>query len=111
MELLTDELRRQLHSIRKSHDSMDAQYMIYAKFFTPTSGVTFYVAEGEQQQSDYLFWGLLIAPQFKFPVRLQITLSRLQGTDWLGAEPCQRDRGFQAAHWGAIKRTIRNLWG
>jgi len=75
MELLTDELRRQLPLIRKMHNPADEnRRMIYAKFFTPHSGVAFFVAEGEQRNSDYLLWGLLIAPQFKFPSRFQITL-------------------------------------
>ena len=96
MELLTDELRRQLPLIRKTHNPADEdRRMIYAKFFTPHSGVAFYVAEGEQRDSDCLLWGLLIAPQFKFPSRFQITLDRLQTTDWLGQEPCQRDENFK----------------
>jgi hypothetical protein len=44
----------------------DDDRMIYAKLFTRFTGVTFYVAEGEQRDSEYLFWGMLIAPQFKF---------------------------------------------
>jgi hypothetical protein len=110
MELLTDELRRQLPSIRKLHNPADEdRCMIYARFFTLRTGVAFYVAEGEARQSDYLFWGLVTAPQFKFPSRFQITLGQLQTNDWLGQEPCQRDEHFQPALWGAIERTIPNL--
>ena len=110
MELLTDELLRQLPLIRKIHNlAAEDQCMIYAKLFTPHSGVAFYVAEGEQRNSDYLLWGLLIAPQFKFPSRFQITLGRLQTKDWLGQEPCRRDENFQPTRWGAVERTIPNL--
>ena len=110
MELLTDELRRQLPLIRKIHNpATEDQCMIYARFFTPSSGVVFYVAEGEQRNSDYLLWGLLIAPQFKFPSRFQITLGRLRTKDWLGQEACQRDEHFKPARWGAVERTIPNL--
>jgi hypothetical protein len=77
--------------------------------FTPHTGVSFYVAEGEHRNADYLVWGLIVAPQFKFPLRFQMTLGRLQTTDWLGKEPCQRDTGFQAARWGDVERTIPNL--
>jgi hypothetical protein len=77
--------------------------MIYAKFYTLHSGVTFYVAEGEQRDLDYLFWGLLIVPQFKFPLRLELTLSQLQTTDWVGQEPYQRDETFLSARWGIIR--------
>ena len=110
MALLSDELRQQLPRIRSFHGPADEnQYMIYAKFFTPHSGVTFYVAEGEQRQADYVFWGLLIAPRFTFPSRFEITLSRLQSNDWLGQEPCQRDEGFHPIIWGKIDRNIANL--
>ena len=110
MELLTDELRQQLPPIRKIHNPIeDEQCMIYAKVFAPGSGVTFYIAEGEQHNSDYLVWGLLIAPNFKFPVRFQMTVGRLQTSDWLGQEPCKRDTDFQPAPWGTVERTIPNL--
>jgi hypothetical protein len=109
MELLTDELRQHLPLIRKMHNLADEdRSMIYAKFFTARSGVTFYVAEGEQRSSNYLFWGLLIAPQFKFSSRFQIKLGRLQTNDWLGEEPCQRDENFKPTRWGAIERTVPN---
>jgi hypothetical protein len=92
---------KQLPPIRKIHNpAAEDHCIIYAKFFAPKSGVTFYVAEGESRKSDYLFWGLLIAPQFKFPLRFQITLGRLRTTDWLGQEPCQQDEHFQPARWG-----------
>jgi len=111
MELLTDELRQQLPRIRKFHSPTDQdQYMIHAKFFASHSGVSFYVAEGEQRKSDYLFWGLLVAPRFKFPFRFQITLGRLQSNDWLGQEPCQRDEYFQPTIWRRIEPTIPNFY-
>ena len=66
MELLPDELRQQLPSIHKFHNPSDqAHTMIYARFFTINSGVTFYVAEGEQGKADYLFWGLLVTPSLR----------------------------------------------
>jgi len=103
MELLPDKLRRQLPPIRKIHCD-EGQYMIYAKLFT-YSGVTFYVAEGEERGADYMLWGLLVAPQFKFPSRFQIPLSRLEGSNWLGKEPCQRDENFKPARWEAVERS------
>ena len=110
MELLSDDLRRKLPAIRKIHNPVaDDQCMIFAKLFTPTSGVTFYVAEGQPRGSDYLLWGLLIAPEFKFPLRFQMTVGRLQTKDWLGQEPCQRDHDFQPARWGAVERTVTNF--
>jgi hypothetical protein len=109
MELLDDELRRRLPPIRKLHPAEWGQCRIYAKFFTPNSGVSFYVAEGEQRAADYVFWGLVIAPHLKFPLRLEMTLGRLQTNDWLGQEPCQRHNAFQPARWADIERTIPEL--
>jgi hypothetical protein len=110
MQILPHKVRRQLPPIRKIHNPAEDEYcMIYAKLFTPTSGVTFYVAEGEQQNQDFVVWGLVIAPLFKFPLRFEITLGRLQTRDWLGQEPCQLDRDFQPARWGDVERSIPNL--
>jgi hypothetical protein len=110
MELLTDELRRQLPPIRQIHYATDEdQRMIYGRFFTRRSGVSFYVAEGEPRQPDYLLWGFLLTPQYKFPLRFQITVARLQTKDWVGMECCERDENFQPARWGEIQRTIANV--
>lgn len=110
MELFDDELRRQLPLIHKQHNiAHEHMCMIYARLFAPRSGVSFYVAEGEQRGVDYVLWGFVVAPQFKFPSRFQISLSRLQTEDWLGQEPCWRDEDFKPAVWGTVERTIPNL--
>jgi hypothetical protein len=108
MELLNDELRRQLPPIHKDH-SHEWHYMIYAKLYTRRSGVSFYVAEGEQHGQDFLLWGMLVAPQFKFPSKFQITVARLRTSDWLGKEPCWRDEDFKPCRWAAIEKTIPML--
>ena len=110
MELLSDELRRQLPLIHKERNLADEDLCtIYARFFTAHSGVIFYVAEGEQRQADYVFWGFLVTPQYNFASRFEITLGRLQAGDWRGRGPCERDENFKPARWGAIKRTLPNL--
>ena len=110
MDLLTDELRRQLPMIHKHRNLGEEEfYMIYAKFFAVSSGVAFYVAEGELRKGEYTFWGFLITRQFKFPSRFQITLGRLQSADWVGGDPCQRDETFQPDRWGAIRCTLPDL--
>ena len=107
LELLTEELRRQLPPIRKNrHLADEDSRMIHARFFTANSGVVFYVAEGEPREWDYLFWGLLIVPWFNFPSRFQLMRSQLESADWLGQEPCQRDESFQPTIWKIIERTI-----
>ena len=83
MELLPDELRRQLPLIHKERNLADEDLcMIYARFFTPHSGVNFYVAEGEQRKADHVLWGFLVIPKFMFPSRFEITLWRLKTKDW-----------------------------
>ena len=110
MELLDEELRRMLPRIRKFHNSADDERrMVFAKFFARRTDVSFYVAEGEQRHADYVLWGLLIAPQYKFPLRFEITLDQLRTKEWLGEEPCERDYGFQPATWGAVERTIPHM--
>ena len=35
----------------------EAEPVVYAKFFLPGTGWTWYVTEGSQQEDDYLFFG------------------------------------------------------
>ena len=111
MELLPEELRKQLPRIRGlDSPPLDAYRMIYARLFTEHTGVSFYVAEGQPgEDPEYLLWGLLIAPQYKFPLRLLIRLSQIEGSDWLGGEPCRRDENFVPARWELVERNIGNL--
>ena len=110
MELLPDELRQQLPLIRELHDPADKDgCIIYARLFTQHTGVSFYLAEGEQRQSHYLLWGLLISPQFKSPLPFQIAVSQLMRRDWLGLEPCRRDEYFKPACWAVVERRLANL--
>jgi len=107
MELLDEELRRTLPWIRKFHNSADdEQRMVFAKFFARRTDASFYVAKGEQRHTDYVLSSLLITPQYKFPLRFQITLGQLRTEEWLGEERRERDYGFQPATWGAVERTI-----
>src|SRR5262245_10456521 len=83
--------------------------MIYAKLYTKSTGVAFYVAEGGQRGHDYVVWGMLVAPQFKFASKFQISLGKLSSSDWLGKEPCERREDFKPALWGNIERSISVL--
>ena len=110
MEPLPNELLRQLPPIREMHNPADeGRRMIFAKLHTRRTRVSFYVAEGERRGADYMLWGLLITPQWKFPMRFQITLGLLQTENWLGQEPCERDESFQPAPWKVVERVIPNL--
>jgi hypothetical protein len=58
MKLLTDELRAQLPPLYAQEHEDDA--MIYAKFFTPWTGWTWFVTEGSQEDDDFIFFGYVI---------------------------------------------------
>ena len=58
MELLTDELRAQLPALYAQEKEKDP--MVYAKFFTPWTGWTWFVTEGSQEGEDFIFFGYVI---------------------------------------------------
>lgn len=57
MELLTAELRAQLPALYAQEKETDP--MVYAKFFTPWSDWTWFVMEGQQDDGDFIFFGLV----------------------------------------------------
>jgi len=56
--LLTQELREALPKLREQEGSVDPT--VFAKFFFPTSGWTWFVTEGEEKDDDFLFYGYVI---------------------------------------------------
>jgi len=52
MKLLTDELRARLPPLYSQE--AEAEPMVYAKFFMPGTGWTWYVTEGSPQEEDFL---------------------------------------------------------
>lgn len=56
--LLTEELRKALPILREQEGSADP--IVYAKFFFPASGWTWFVIEGEPNGDDFLFYGYVI---------------------------------------------------
>jgi hypothetical protein len=57
-ELLPPEIRARLPRLREQENSDDP--IVYAKFFFPAAGWTWFVTEGEPQGSDFLFFGYVI---------------------------------------------------
>lgn len=57
-KLLTEDLRRSLPKFREQENSQDP--IVYAVFFFPASGWTWYVTEGQQEKDDFLFFGYVI---------------------------------------------------
>lgn len=56
--LLNEALRSGLPHLREQEGSADPT--VYAKFFFPASGWTWFVTEGEAQADDFLFFGYVI---------------------------------------------------
>lgn len=56
--LLNEELRKALPKLRGQEGSADP--VVFAKFFFPASGWTWFVTEGEVQTDDFLFYGHVI---------------------------------------------------
>jgi hypothetical protein len=64
MDLLADELRNKLARLY-SQDG-DPNPIVYAKFFLPGTGWTWYVTEGEAEEGDFRFFGLVVGLETEF---------------------------------------------
>lgn len=90
MTLLTDELRAELPPLYAQET--EAEPMVYAKFFLPGSGWTWYVTEGEAKDGDFLFFGFAVGLESEFGYFL---LSELESvTSPLGLH-VERDESFR----------------
>lgn len=58
MELLTDELRRELPPLYAQEGNKDPT--VYAKFFFPAGRWTWFVTEGSQEEDDFIFFGYVV---------------------------------------------------
>ena len=58
MKLLTEELRARLPALYSQE--AEAEPIVYAKFFLPGTGWTWYVTEGSRQEDDFLFFGFVV---------------------------------------------------
>jgi len=74
MSLLTDDLRSRLPALYAQEAEADP--VVYAKFFLPGTGWTWYVTEGEPQEDDLLFFGFVVGLESELGYFL---LSELEG--------------------------------
>lgn len=58
MELLTEELRRNLPALCAQEGNPDP--VVHIKFFTPDSNWTWYATEGSAEEDDFIFFGYVI---------------------------------------------------
>ena len=89
MQLLSEELRAQLPPLYGQEDESDA--MIYAKFFTPWTGWTWYVTEGSQQEEDFIFFGYVIGFEGEWGY---FSLNELESVRGPGRLTIERDLHF-----------------
>jgi Protein of unknown function (DUF2958) len=64
VKLLTDELRARLPRLYTQEAA--AEPIVYAKFFLPGTGWTWYVTEGSAQENDFLFFGFVVGLESEF---------------------------------------------
>jgi hypothetical protein len=98
MQLLTDELREQLPPLYAQEKEKDP--MVYAKFFTPWTGWTWYVTEGSQEESDFIFFGYVIGLAKEWGY---FSLNELQSVRGPGGLTIERDLYFSSKRRSEIK--------
>jgi hypothetical protein len=90
VKLLTDELRSRLPALYSQEGSPDP--IVYAKFFLPGTGWTWYVTEGSPEGEEFLFFGYVIGLEREFGYFLLSELEEVRTPLGLGVE---RDLHFK----------------
>ena len=91
MKLLTEDLRARLP--RLYSQEAEAAQMVYAKFFLPGTGWTWYVTEGQEQDGDFLFFGFVVGLESEFGYFLLSELESVRSP--LGGLSVERDLSFR----------------
>ena len=90
MKLLTDELRKRLPPLYSQE--AEANPTVYAKFFMPGTGWTWYPTEGSEHDDDFMFFGFVIGFEGEFGYFLLSDLETV--TNPLGLH-VERDTSFR----------------
>ncbi len=99
MKLLTKELRAQLPGIYAQTENPDP--MVYAKFFTPDAGWTWYVTEGQEDEDDFTFFGYVKGHCLELGY---FSLKELQSVRGPMKLPIERDLHFESSPWSKVKK-------
>lgn len=102
MQLLTTELLAQLPAIYGQTENPDP--MVYARFFTPDSGWTWYVTEGQEDEDDFTFFGYVRGHCLEMGYFSLKELLLARGPMNL---PVERDLLFTPAPWSEVKTRER----
>lgn len=102
MQLLTEELRKKLPALYSQENETDP--MVYSKFFDPVGSWTWYATEGEEQDGDFLFFGLVIGFESELGY---FTLNELktakENASGIQAMPIERDLYFTPCRLSEVK--------
>ena len=100
MKLLTEELRAQLPAIYGQTENPDPT--VYARFFTPDAGWTWYVTEGQEDEGDFTFFGYVKGHCLELGCFSLKELLSAQGPMKL---PVERDLLFKPVPWSQVKKS------
>ena len=93
MKLLTEELKKKIPPLYSTEEVPMEDKVIVCKFFTPYSNWTWLVSEGsEQEDGDYLFFGLVIGFEKEWGY---FTLKELEGVTGPAGLKIERDLHFE----------------
>lgn len=101
-ELLPPDLRSSLPVLR-SQEGLDDP-IVYAKFFFPLSGWTWFVTEGQQEGSDFVFFGHVIGFEAEWGA---FSLRELEAVN-LNGLTIERDEYFESARFSDCLLALRS---
>ena len=103
MILLTKELKKQLPKLNSQENKGD-EAIVYIKFFHPASQWTWYVLEGEQKGTDYMFFGYVRGFEDEYGYFMLSELEEV--VDQLGLK-IERDLYFRQKTIGQVKEGLK----
>lgn len=106
MQLLAEELRASLPALYSQDGNRNP--IVYAKFFTPDSGWTWFVTEGNQEEEDFIFFGYVIGHAKEWGY---FALSELESARGPLGLPIERDLHFKAGPWQEVMTRYRRERG
>ena len=77
--------------VLRIHHFLPLAATIHAKFFTPWTGLTWFVTEGQQEEDDFLFFGFVIGLENEWGY---FVLSELESVRGSGGLRIERDLHF-----------------
>jgi len=98
MELLTEELRKQLPPLYSQEHVKDPT--VICKFFHPLSNMTWYAIEGEPSGGDFIFFGWVYSD---FPELGYFSLNEMQDVKVMGLG-IERDLHFPPKRLSEVKK-------